>query len=119
MAAGHVRGSPRLVDEDQALGIKIELAIEPALALPKPVALYSDKHGVFRNNTASANGDGMTHFERALEKLNIDIICAHPPQAKGRFERVNGTLHDRLVKAVGLQGSRPLPRQTHCPSCAP
>jgi len=49
----------------------------------KPVALYSDKHTVFRNNTASANGDGMTHFGRALEKLNIDIICAHSPQAKG------------------------------------
>ena len=70
----------------------------------KPVALYSDKHGVFRNNTASANGDGMTHFGRALEKLNIDIICAHSPQAKGRVERANGTLQDRLVKAMRLEG---------------
>ena len=70
----------------------------------KPVALYSDKHTVFRNNTASANGDGMTHFGRALEKLNIDIICAHSPQAKGRVERANGTLQDRLVKAMRLEG---------------
>lgn len=70
----------------------------------KPVALYSDKHGVYRNNTASANGDGMTHLGRALEKLNIDIICAHSPQAKGRVERANGTLQDRLVKAMRLEG---------------
>jgi hypothetical protein len=37
MAAGHVRRGPRLVDEDQALGIEIELAVEPALALPQDV----------------------------------------------------------------------------------
>lgn len=70
----------------------------------KPVAFYSDKHSVFRNNTASAKGDGMTHFGRALEALNIEIICAHSPQAKGRVERANGTLQDRLVKAMRLEG---------------
>lgn len=70
----------------------------------KPVAIYSDKHGVFRNNTASAKGDGMTHFGRALEALNIEIICANSPQAKGRVERANGTLQDRLVKAMRLEG---------------
>lgn len=70
----------------------------------KPVAIYSDKHGVFRNNTASARGDGMTHFGRALETLNIEIICANSPQAKGRVERANGTLQDRLVKAMRLEG---------------
>lgn len=70
----------------------------------KPVAFYSDKHSVFRNNTASANGDGMTHFGRAMEALNIEIICANSPQAKGRVERANGTLQDRLVKAMRLEG---------------
>jgi hypothetical protein len=45
----------------------------------KPVAYYSDKHSVFRNNTASAKGYGVTHFGRALEALNIEIICAHSP----------------------------------------
>src|SRR3546814_3226952 len=69
----------------------------------KPVAFYSDKHSVFRNNTASAKGDGMTHFGRALEALAIEIICAHSPQAKGRVERANGTLQDRLVKAMRLR----------------
>ena len=46
----------------------------------KPVALYSDKHSAFRNNTASANGDGMTHLGWALHELNIEILCAKSPQ---------------------------------------
>ncbi|MCW1987951.1 UNVERIFIED_ORG: hypothetical protein M2348_003736 [Sphingomonas sp. R1F5B] len=70
----------------------------------KPVALYSDKHSVFRNPVASAKGDGMTHFGRALDAMNIEIICANSPQAKGRVERANGTLQDRLVKAMRLEG---------------
>jgi transposase InsO family protein len=70
----------------------------------KPVALYSDKHSVFRNPVATAKGDGMTHFARALEALNIEIICANSPQAKGRVERANGMLQDRLVKAMRLEG---------------
>lgn len=71
----------------------------------KPVAFYSDKHSVFRNARASAaRGDGMTHFGRALDALNIEIICANSPQAKGRVERANATLQDRLVKAMRLEG---------------
>lgn len=70
----------------------------------KPVAFYSDKHSVFRNNRASAKGDGMTHFGRALDTLNIDIICANSPQAKGRVERANSPLQGRLVKAMRLAG---------------
>ena len=59
----------------------------------KPVAFYSDKHGVFRvNATGAVGGDGMTQFGRALHELNIDIICANSPQAKGRVERANKTL---------------------------
>lgn len=70
----------------------------------KPVALYSDKHSAFRNNHATADGDGMTHLGRALHALNVEIICANSPQAKGRVERANGTLQDRLVKAMRLEG---------------
>ena len=69
----------------------------------KPIAFYTDKHITFRNNTASATGDGMTHLGRALDRLNIELICANSPQAKGRVERVNATLQDRLVKAMRLQ----------------
>ena len=71
----------------------------------KPVAFYSDKHGVFRVNSAGAvQGDGMTQFGRSLHALNIEILCANTPQAKGRVERANKTLQDRLVKELRLQG---------------
>ena len=71
----------------------------------KPVAFYSDRHGVFRVNKKDAiGGDGMTQFGRALHALNIDIICANSSQAKGRVERANGTLQDRLVKEMRLYG---------------
>jgi hypothetical protein len=71
----------------------------------KPVALYSDKHGVFRvNNKDAVGGAGITQFGRALSELNIDIICANSPQAKGRVERAFGTLQDRLVKELRLAG---------------
>src|SRR6202048_3390241 len=54
----------------------------------KPVAFYSDKHGVFRVNKKDAvGGDGMTQFGRALHALNIDIICANSSPAKGRVEQ--------------------------------
>lgn len=59
----------------------------------KPVAFYSDRHSVFRR-TRAVRGDGRTHFSRAMDLLNIEIICANSPQAKGRVERANATLQD-------------------------
>ena len=71
----------------------------------KPVAFYSDKHGIFCVNAKDAvGGDRVTQFGRALAELNIDIICANSPQAKGRVERAFGTLQDRLVKELRLAG---------------
>src|SRR3954470_11365270 len=71
----------------------------------KPVAFYSDKHGIFRvNHPDAAGGDGMTQFGRALHELNVDIICANSPQAKGRVERAHKPLQDRLVKELRLAG---------------
>ena len=59
----------------------------------KPVAFYSDKHGIFRVNAKDAiGGDRITQFGRVLSELNIDIICANSPQAKGRVERALGTV---------------------------
>ncbi|MBV8401367.1 MAG: ISNCY family transposase [Acetobacteraceae bacterium] len=69
----------------------------------KPVAFYSDKHNIFRVNNGEG-GERVTQFGRALEALNIDIICANSPQAKGRVERAFGTLQDRLVKEMRLAG---------------
>ncbi len=75
----------------------------------KPIALYSDKHGVFRvNHPGALGGDGMTQFGRALHALNIDIICANSSPAKGRVERANKTLQDRLVKELRLAGATTL-----------
>jgi hypothetical protein len=75
----------------------------------KPVAFYSDKHGVFRvNQTGAIGGDGMTQFGRSLHVLNIDIICANSSQAKGRVKRAHKTLQDRLVKELRLAGARTL-----------
>jgi hypothetical protein len=47
---------------------------------------------------------GMTQFGRALAELNIEILCANSSQAKGRVERANRTLQDRLVKELRLAG---------------
>ena len=70
-----------------------------------PVAFYSDKHSIFRVNRPEAKGgQGMTQFGRALAELNIEIICANSSQAKGRVERANRTLQDRLVKELRLAG---------------
>jgi transposase len=75
----------------------------------KPIAFYSDKHGVFRvNHPGALGGDGMTQFGRALDALNIDIICANSSPAKGRVERANKTLQDRLVKELRLAGAATL-----------
>jgi hypothetical protein len=71
----------------------------------KPVAFYSDKAGVFRVNAKTPKGgDGFTQFGRAMTDLNIDVICANTPAAKGRVERAHQTLQDRLVKELGLRG---------------
>ena len=71
----------------------------------KPVAFYSDKHSIFRVNQPSVGlGENLTQFGRAMQELDIVIICANTPQAKGRVERVNLTLQDRLVKEMRLLG---------------
>jgi len=71
----------------------------------KPVALYSDKNSIFRVNIPSVGtGQALTQFGRAMQELEIEIICANTPQAKGRVERVIQTLQDRLPKEMRLQG---------------
>lgn len=71
----------------------------------RPVAFYSDKHTVFRvANQSAKSGHGMTQFGRALIALNVEILCANSSQAKGRVERANRRLQDRLVKELRLAG---------------
>jgi len=75
------------------------------LAHGVPLALYSDRHGIFRVNAKeAASGDGYTEFGRVAERLRIELIQAATPQAKGRVERANQTLQDRLIKEMRLRG---------------
>ena len=72
-----------------------------------PLAFYSDRHGIFRVNAKDAEGgDGKTEFGRVTERLEIGLINALTPQAKGRVERANQTLQDRLVKEMRLRDIR-------------
>ena len=67
----------------------------------KPLAFYSDKHGIFRVNHAAGSKSG-TQFGRVLHDIGVELICANSPQAKGRVERANKTLQDRLIKEMRL-----------------
>lgn len=67
-----------------------------------PVALYSDRHGIFTKH--DPEDAEPTQFQRATASLGIETIQALTPQAKGRVERLFQTLQDRLVKAMRLAG---------------
>lgn len=77
-----------------------------------PLSLYADKHSIFRVNTPTSldhqkpsktnQFEGLTQFGRACRELDIELIYASTAQAKGRVERVNQTLQDRLVKEMRL-----------------
>lgn len=69
-----------------------------------PAALYSDRHSIFRINAKDASSEAQSQFARALAALGIEGIQANSPQAKGRVERANQTLQDRLVKEMRLRG---------------
>ena len=69
----------------------------------RPVAMYSDRHSVFRVTRKDGEGEP-TQFTRALLTLDVEPIHAGTPQAKGRVERANRTLQDRLVKEMRLRG---------------
>lgn len=69
-----------------------------------PMSIYLDKFSTYKINHKNAvdNKDLMTQFERAMKQLNVKVIHAHSPQAKGRVEKMNGTLQRRLVKEMRL-----------------
>lgn len=76
-----------------------------------PGVLYPDRHSIYRVNTQAADEQEhrtgkrpLTQMGRALETLQVELVCAKSPQAKGRVERMNGTLQDRLVKELRLAG---------------
>jgi len=79
-----------------------------------PMKLYLDKHTTYKSTARPSIQDELdqveplSQFERALKELGVEVIHAHSPQAKGRIERLFGTLQDRLVKEMRLRGIRTL-----------
>lgn len=71
-----------------------------------PLSIYLDKFSTYKVNHKNAvdNKDLITQFQRAMNQVDGRLITAHSPQAKGRVERMNGTLQDRLVKDLRLAG---------------
>jgi transposase len=68
-----------------------------------PKSFYSDRFSVFRDNHKDGLAyEPVTQFQRALTVLDVELICASSPQAKGRVERANQTLQDRLIKEMRL-----------------
>lgn len=74
----------------------------------KPMSIYLDRHSTYKVNAKNALDDDaiLSQFERAMRQLNVEIIHANSPQAKGRIENLFGTLQDRLVKELRLEGIR-------------
>jgi len=72
-----------------------------ARAYGLPRALYVDKAGIYRPDPED---EAPTQFGRAMRALDVELILANSPQAKGRVERKNGVLQDRLVKEMRLRG---------------
>jgi hypothetical protein len=76
----------------------------------RPVSLYTDKHSTYKTTRQPSLDEllkgqrAATQLERACREFGIEVIHASSPQAKGRIERVFGTLQDRLVKAMRLEG---------------
>lgn len=72
-----------------------------------PLSIYLDRHNTYKSpkkGTLADDEEYLSQFERAMEELQVKVIHAYSPQAKGRVERLFGTLQDRLVKEMRLKG---------------
>jgi transposase len=81
-----------------------------------PRSLYVDRHGIYRADREPTTEElksgerPVTQFGRAMKELNVELILARSPQAKGRVERSNAVLQDRLVKELALAGVSGIPQ---------
>ena len=72
-----------------------------------PLSVYLDRHTTYKSpkkESPDDDNESLSQFERAMQELGVEVIHAYSPQAKGRIERLFGTLQDRLVKEMGLKG---------------
>ena len=81
----------------------------------KPRAIYLDQFSTYKMNPAFAkeNHDLKTQFQRAMAELGIEPITAYSPEAKGRVERLFGTLQDRLIKELRLKNISAVEKANH------
>jgi len=79
-----------------------------ACRLGLPMAYYHDRHTILLSpkkptiDDELAGRKPMSQLQRVLDELGVESIAAHSPQAKGRIERLWGTLQDRLIKELRL-----------------
>jgi hypothetical protein len=79
-----------------------------------PLGVYLDRYKTYKSTAKPTLEDELndveplSDFERALRELGVEVVHANSPQAKGRIERLFGTLQDRLVKEMRLRGIRTL-----------
>ena len=86
--------------EGETLNAYFEALQEHLIKYGRPRALYSDRFSVFEAGKKKTN---ITQFQRALNTLDIELILANSPQAKGRVERANRTLQNRLIREMRLK----------------
>jgi transposase len=96
--------------EGETLAAAFTMFGEYAVKYGLPQAIYVDRAGVYRSDREPteaeilAGKEPQTEFGRAMEEVGVKLILARSPQAKGRVERMNRTLQDRLVKALRRRG---------------
>ena len=106
-ATGRRRG---FFHESETLGAAMDAFGRWCERFGVPRSLYVDRHGIYRADREPttqellAGEDPVTQFGRAMKELGVELILARSPQAKGRVERSNGVLQDRLVKELALAG---------------
>ena len=84
-----------------------------------PQSIYLDKHSAYKVNVRDSLKDiecldSLSQFERSLKELNVTVIHAHSPAAKGRVERLFRTLQDRLVKEFRLCNVKTIKEANEC-----
>lgn len=96
--------------ENESWGSAADVLLRYVAVHGLPRGLYVDQHGIYRADREPTEAEIFagkkpeTQFGRAMRELGVELILARSPQAKGRVERMNGTLQDRLVKALRRAG---------------
>jgi hypothetical protein len=92
-------------DVNEGLRATFEFWMEYIHVYGKPKSMYLDRFATYKINHPNATDDKelITQFGRVCKELGIELIFANSPEAKGRVERMNGTLQDRLLKELREQ----------------